>query len=147
MNISIILGTRPEIIKMSPIIRLFEKKSIKFFVLHTGQHYSYLLDKIFFSEFGLHNPKYTLDVGSANQGEQTGKMIGGIERILLEEKPDLILVQGETNIVLAGAIASVKIGIIIGRIQKMMENVVDWPNPFGDGKTADRIINILGELK
>ena len=78
MKISIILGTRPEIIKMSPIIRECEKRKLDYFILHTGQHYSYNLDKIFFDDLELPDAKYNLDVGSGTHAEETGKMLVGI---------------------------------------------------------------------
>jgi len=105
---AIILGTRPEIIKMSPIIRSCEKKGVDYFVLHTGQHYSYEMDKVFFEELGLPSPDYNLDVGSKSHAEQTGSIMTGIERILTERKPDIVLVQGDTNTVLAGTLAASK---------------------------------------
>ena len=111
MKISIIIGTRPEIIKMSPVIRECEKQNIDYFILHTGQHYSYNLDKIFFEELELPAPKYNLDVGSGTHAEETGKMLMGIEKILNEEKPDVVLVEGDTNTVLAGALAATKLHI------------------------------------
>lgn len=86
MKISIILGTRPEIIKMSPVIRECEKQDLDYFILHTGQHYSYNLDKIFFEELELPEAKYNLDVGSGSHAEETGKMLIGIEKVLKEEK-------------------------------------------------------------
>lgn len=103
MSIAIVLGTRPEIIKMSPVIRECEHKNLDYFVLHTGQHYSYEIDRVFFEQLELPKARYNLDVGSGNHGEQTGKIISGIEKVLMEEKPDAVLVQGDTNTVLAGA--------------------------------------------
>lgn len=82
MKIAIILGTRPEIIKMSPVIRELEKQKSDYFIIHTGQHYSYNLDKIFFSELGLSEAKYNLDIGSGSHAEETGKMLMGIEKPL-----------------------------------------------------------------
>ncbi len=79
MKIAIILGTRPEIIKMSPIIRRCEKQGINYYILHTGQHYSYEMDKIFFEQLKLPQAKYNLDVGSGKHGKQTGKMLAAIE--------------------------------------------------------------------
>jgi len=117
MKISIILGTRPEIIKMSPVIRELENQTLDYFILHTGQHYSYNLDKIFFEELELPAPKYNLDVGSGSHAEETGKMLIGIEKILLKEKPDVVLVEGDTNTVLAGALAAVKLGIKVGHVE------------------------------
>jgi len=102
---------------MSPVIRLCEKKGIEYFILHSGQHYSYRLDKVFFDELGLPDPKYNLEVGSGNQGEQTAKIVAGIENVLLDEKPEIILVEGDTNTVLAGALAAAKMGIKIGHVE------------------------------
>lgn len=117
MNIAIILGTRPEIIKMSPIIRQLEKQKIHFFILHTGQHYSYNLDKIFFKELELPLPKYNLDVGSGTHAEETGKMLIGIENVFKKEKVDIVLVEGDTNTVLAGALAASKLHIKVGHVE------------------------------
>ena len=117
MKIAIILGTRPEIIKMSPIIRRCEKQGINYYILHTGQHYSYEMDKIFFEQLKLPQAKYNLDVGSGKHGEQTGKMLAAIEEILIKDRPDIVLVQGDTNTVLAGALAASKLQIKIGHVE------------------------------
>ena len=117
MKICITLGTRPEIIKMSPIIREAKQRNLDFFILHTGQHYSYEMDEVFFQQMKLPRPRYNLDVGSASHGKQTAKMLTGIEKILMQEKPDIVFVQGDTNTVLAGAIASSKLQILIGHIE------------------------------
>lgn len=113
--IAVIIGTRPEIIKMAPIIRALGRKD--FFILHTGQHYSYRMDGIFFRELALPAPKYNLAIGSATHGKQTGRMLEGIEEILLDEKPDVVLVQGDTNTVLAGALAATKLRIAVGHVE------------------------------
>lgn len=105
---AIILGTRPEIIKMSPIIRTCEKKGIDYFILHTGQHYSYEMDRVFFEDLRLPAPRYNLDIGSRTHAEQTGAIMAGIEKVLIQEKPDIVLVQGDTNTVLAGTLAASK---------------------------------------
>jgi UDP-N-acetylglucosamine 2-epimerase (non-hydrolysing) len=117
MKVAIILGTRPEIIKMSPIIRALEQKGMEFFILHTGQHYSYNMDKVFFEQLRLPQPRYNLRVGSGTHAEETGRMMIGVEKVLVEEKPSIVLVEGDTNTVLAGALASVKIGIPIGHVE------------------------------
>ncbi|MCD6455426.1 MAG: UDP-N-acetylglucosamine 2-epimerase (non-hydrolyzing), partial [Methanophagales archaeon] len=117
MKISIILGTRPEIIKMSPVIRECAKRRLDYFILHTGQHYSYNLDKIFFEELELPVAKYNLDVGSGTHAEETGEMLMGIEKVLKEEKPDVVLVEGDTNTVLAGALAASKLHIKVGHVE------------------------------
>ena len=115
--IAIILGTRPEIIKMSPIIRDCEKQGLDYSILHTGQHYSYNLDRIFFEDLELPAAKYNLDVGSGTHAEETGKMLIGVEKILREEKPDIVLVEGDTNTVLAGALAASKLQIKVGHVE------------------------------
>ena len=117
MNLSIILGTRPEIIKTCPIIRECEKRGLNYFILHTGQHYSYNMDKVFFEQLKIPEAKYNLDVGSGMHGEETGKMLMGIEKILSRENPDVVLVEGDTNTVLAGALASTKLGIKVGHVE------------------------------
>lgn len=107
-----IFGTRPEIIKLSQLIKLFRRRRIPFFCIHSGQHYSYEMDRIFFNELGLPEPKYKLRVRSSapyKQGEHTGKMLIEIEKILLKELPFCVIVQGDTNTVLAGALAAEKI--------------------------------------
>lgn len=119
--IGIIVGTRPEIIKMSPIIADCEKRGLKYILIHTGQHYSYNMDKIFFEELELPHPHYSLDIGEnySTQGAQTGEMIKEIEKVLLKERDTLnfVLVQGDTNSVLAGAIAAVKLNIKVGHVE------------------------------
>ena len=117
MKIAIILGTRPEIIKMSPVIRHCQVNGLDYFVIHTNQHYSYEMDRIFFEELKLPVPEYNLEVGSGLHGEQTGKMLSGIEQILIEEKPDVVLVEGDTNTVLAGALAASKLHINVGHVE------------------------------
>lgn len=115
--ITIVLGTRPEIIKMSPVVRECQERDVEFFVLHTGQHYSYEMDRVFFEELGLPEARYNLDVGSGLHGEQTGRILEGVERVLLRERPGIVLVQGDTNSVLAGALAASKLGIAVGHVE------------------------------
>ncbi|WP_226479957.1 non-hydrolyzing UDP-N-acetylglucosamine 2-epimerase [Natrinema amylolyticum] len=116
-EIAIVLGTRPEIIKLAPVIRECQERSIPYTVIHTGQHYSESLTDVFFSELGLPEPEYELAVGSGSHGQQTGEMIIGIEEALLEAEPDTVLVQGDTNSVLAGAIATSKLPIDLGHVE------------------------------
>jgi UDP-N-acetylglucosamine 2-epimerase (non-hydrolysing) len=114
MKICIIIGTRPEIIKMSPLIRACEKKKLDYFILHTGQHYSYGMDKKFFEELELKKPRYNLNVGGQEYRKQVGMMIREIMAVLEKEKPDIVFVQGDTNSVLAGALAANKLKIAVG---------------------------------
>jgi len=117
MALSIILGTRPEIIKMSPIIRLCKKKSIPHYILHSGQHYDYEMDETFFLNLDLPQPKFNLKVGSGTHAEQTGKIMLGIENIIRNEDTKLIFVEGDTNTVLAGALTASKLLIKIGHVE------------------------------
>ena len=117
MKVAVILGTRPEIIKMSPVIRELENQGLNYFILHTDQHYSYKMDRVFFEQLHLPEPKYNLNVGSGTHAEETGKMLMGIERVLCGEKPDTILVEGDTNTVLAGALATCKLMIKVGHVE------------------------------
>jgi len=117
MKICIILGTRPEVIKMSPIVRVCQKKHIDFFILHTNQHYLENLERIFFKELELPQPKYNLGVGSKSHGKQTGEMLSKIEKVLMREKPDIVLVESDTNTVLAGALAATKLHIKVGHVE------------------------------
>jgi UDP-N-acetylglucosamine 2-epimerase (non-hydrolysing) len=117
MKISVILGTRPEIIKMAPLLKILQDKRADFFTLHTGQHYSYQLDRVFFEQLEIPQPKYNIETGSGSHAEETGKMLIGIEKILTKEKPDIVLVEGDTNSVLAGALAAVKLGIRAGHVE------------------------------
>jgi len=119
MKIGIVLGTRPEIIKLSPVIRELEKlkENIDYFVVHANQHYSENLNRVFFKELNLPEPKYNLKVGSASHGKQTGMMLEGIEEVLIREKPEIVVVQGDTNTTLAGALASTKLGIEVAHVE------------------------------
>lgn len=116
-QIAMVLGTRPEIIKLSPVIRECEREEIPYILIHTGQHYSDELDGVFFDQLDLPAPDYNLEVGSQTHGRQTGEMIAGIEDILLKEEPDVVLVQGDTNSVLAGAIATSKLDVKLGHVE------------------------------
>jgi UDP-N-acetylglucosamine 2-epimerase (non-hydrolysing) len=117
MTICFILGTRPEIIKLSPVIRECVTKDIPFSLLHTGQHYSYNMDRLFFEELQLPDVTENLEVGSGTHGKQTGKMLWKIEKFLMQNTIAVSLVQGDTNTVLAGALASVKLHITTAHVE------------------------------
>ena len=108
MRVLTVFGTRPEIIKLSPLIPLLDKE-FEHTMVHTGQHYTYEMDRVFFDDLRLRNPDYRLDIGSATHGKQTAKMMVKIEDIIIDEIPDFVLVQGDTNSTLSGALACAKL--------------------------------------
>ncbi len=115
--LAITLGTRPEIIKMAPIIRECEKRAIDYIVIYTGQHYSYGMSRLFFSELELPRADYELALGPGADTEQTGKMLIRIGDILKKEQPDIVLVEGDTNSVFAGAFAAARLHIDVGHVE------------------------------
>lgn len=117
MKIAFIVGTRPEIIKMSPLIDEVEKRGIDYILIHTGQHYDNEMSQQFFKDLEIPLPDYNIGVGSTTHGKQTAIMLEGIEEILLSEKPDIALVEGDTNAVVAGAIASSKLHLPVGHVE------------------------------
>jgi len=112
-----VLGTRPEIIKLAPVIDECHARGIETYVIHTGQHYSDSLDDVFFDQLDLAPPDVNLCVGSATHGAQTGEMLAGVERELLDVEPDLLFVQGDTNSTLAGALAASKLGPRVAHVE------------------------------
>lgn len=116
MKIVTIFGTRPEIIKLSALIPLFDEEFDQI-LIHTGQHYSYTMDQIFFDDLHIRSCDYTLNVGSESHAKQTGKMLMLLEDILIKEQPDAVIVQGDTNSTLSGALAASKLNIPIVHVE------------------------------
>ena len=116
MRTAIVLGTRPEIIKMAPVIRELERRGVDFFVVHTGQHYSFELDGAFFRDLELDEPEVNLGVGSGSHAVQTGKIMAGVEDCI-SDGCGLVLVEGDTNTVLGGALAAAKLNIPVGHVE------------------------------
>ncbi|KZX14975.1 UDP-2,3-diacetamido-2,3-dideoxy-D-glucuronate 2-epimerase [Methanobrevibacter cuticularis] len=117
MKIAIVLGTRPEIIKMASIIDEIRLREHELILIHTGQHYDHEMSDQFFEELELPSSNYNIGVGSGFHGTQTGKMMEGIEKVLIDEKPAILLVQGDTNAVLAGALVASKLHIPVGHVE------------------------------
>ena len=117
MKIAVVLGTRPEIIKMAPIIDEIVNRDIELCLIHTGQHYDKEMSDNFFKDLEIPAPDYNIHVGSGSHGKQTGLMMKGIEEVLMDEKPDIVLVQGDTNAVLAGALVASKLHIAVGHVE------------------------------
>ena len=157
MKIATILGTRPEIIKMAPIIDEISKRDIDQIVLHTGQHYDAEMSDNFFKDLDIRTPDYNIHVGSGTHGKQTGLMMQRIEEVLLEEKPDIVLVQGDTNAVLAGALVASKLQIPIGHVEaglrsfdmtmpeEVNRRVADVSSLMYFVPTVESAINLLAE--
>lgn len=117
MKVFTVVGARPQFIKAAPLSRALRKVGHSEFLLHTGQHYDHGMSQVFFDELDLPTANINLDVRSGGHGEQTGRMLAGIENALLSEKPDWVLVYGDTNSTLAGALAAVKLHIPLAHVE------------------------------
>lgn len=117
MKIVTVVGARPQFIKAAPVSRALQEAGHCEFLLHTGQHYDHGMSQVFFDELGLPAPNVNLEVHSSSHAEQTGRMLMGIERVLLDEHPDRVLVYGDTNSTLAGALAAAKLHIPIAHVE------------------------------
>lgn len=120
LKIFTIVGARPQIIKAAAVSRQARtafKKEIQEIIVHTGQHYDENMSQVFFDEMEIPKPDFNLNIGSGTHGSQTAKMIEGIETLLLEHKPDALVIYGDTNSTLAGAIAASKVHIPVVHIE------------------------------
>lgn len=117
MKILTVIGARPQFIKAAPVSRALQSAGFQEVVLHTGQHYDDCMSDIFFREFGLSSPDYNLGLGGGSHAKMTAGMLEGIETALQERSPDLILVYGDTNSTLAGALAAVKLQIPVAHVE------------------------------
>lgn len=117
MKISIVVGNRPQFVKAAAFYRSLGKQDVLVSLIHTGQHYDENMSAIFFQEMELPQPDHHLGIGSGSHGEMTGKMLDAIEKLFVKERPDVVLVVGDTNSTLAGALAAVKMHIPVAHVE------------------------------
>jgi UDP-GlcNAc3NAcA epimerase len=117
LKVLTILGARPQFIKASPVCNAFQVAGVEEILVHTGQHYDAKMSDVFFEELEIPKPKFNLGIGSGGHGKQTGAMLVALEEVMLAEKPDVVLVYGDTNSTLAGAIAACKLGVPLAHVE------------------------------
>ncbi len=118
MKVLTIVGARPQFVKAAVVSRaLARREDVRETILHTGQHFDEALSDVFFRELGIPEPAYHLGIGGGTHGQNTGRMLEGIERVLLDERPDWVLVYGDTDSTLAGALAAVKLHLPVAHVE------------------------------
>ncbi len=118
MRIATVVGARPQFIKAAAVSRVLRARpGVEEVLVHTGQHYDEEMSDVFFEDLEIPRPDHHLGIGSSTHGTQTGRMLEAIERVILDEKPDRVLVYGDTNSTLAGALAAVKLCIPVGHVE------------------------------
>ena len=113
-----VIGARPQFIKASVVSHaISEKADLQEVVVHTGQHYDANMSDVFFNELGMRPPDYNLEIGGGGHGQMTGRMVAELERVMLDERPDVVLVYGDTNSTLAGALSAAKLHIPVAHVE------------------------------
>lgn len=143
MKIFTVVGARPQFVKAALVSHELQQKGLEEQLIHTGQHYDDNMSNIFFREMNIPEPKYNLGIRGQTHGEMTGRMLMGIEEILIEQKPDMVLLYGDTNSTLAGALAAQKLHIPIAHVEAGLRNF-DFSIPEDVNRTiTDRLSSIL----
>ena len=117
MKVITVIGARPQFIKATVVSNAFRVRGIQELILHTGQHFDGNMSDVFFNELGITKPAFNLGIGGGSHGQNTGRMIEGVEKVLMDEKPDWLLVYGDTDSTLAGTLAAVKLNIPIAHVE------------------------------
>ncbi|HOP03622.1 MAG TPA: UDP-N-acetylglucosamine 2-epimerase (non-hydrolyzing) [Tenuifilaceae bacterium] len=117
MKILTVVGARPQFIKAAAVSRKLKEFGLEEIILHTGQHFDQNMSQVFFDEMEIPVPNYNLNINSLNHGAMTGRMLEGIEQILLKEEPNLLMVYGDTNSTIAGALAAQKLHIPVAHVE------------------------------
>lgn len=117
MKVITVIGARPQFIKAAVVSNAFKARGIEELILHTGQHFDNNMSDVFFDELGIPKPAFNLGIGGGSHGQNTGRMVEGVEKVLMDERPDWLLVYGDTDSTLAGALAAVKLHIPIAHVE------------------------------
>lgn len=138
-----VVGARPQFVKAAVVSAALRDFGHTELMVHTGQHYDYNMSAVFFDALGIPEPKYSLGIGGGNHGEMTGRQLAAIEQCLLAEKPDLVLIYGDTNSTLAGALAAVKLHIPVAHVEAGLRSFNMRMPEEVNRILADRISNWL----
>lgn len=154
MKIACVVGARPNLMKIAPLVRTMRDAKVDYRLIHTGQHYDYDLDGAFFKELGIPTPDLNLGIGSSSHGRQTGEALIGLEKEFYKNQPDLVLVVGDVNSTLAAALAAAKLDIPVAHVEagyrsldrRMPEEInrvlVDHVSEFLFAPTQDAVDNL-----
>ncbi len=144
-RICLVVGARPNFMKTAPVYRALEEHALdtELVLIHTGQHYDDSMSRVFFSELDLPEPNVFLGVGSGLHGAQTARALEGIESVLMEQQPDLMVVAGDVNSTLAGALAAVKLDVPDAHIEAGLRSFDDRMPEEHNRRLTDHLSTLL----